>query len=154
ATATAGEFSATINWGDGTTSAGTVTADANGGFDVKGSRASCGENDWFGVLDGWGIHFNLGNRHFVVRVTITDTQTQDQAKTESLAPVAPTPPNLAVTAQNVEGTSGQAISGVVATFTDVHSGTTASSYTATINWGDGTTSAGVVTADPKGGFDV
>jgi len=37
--ATAAQFSATIAWGDGQTSAGTVTADTGGGFDVSGSHA-------------------------------------------------------------------------------------------------------------------
>jgi|GEM_PF-4547766 len=37
--AAAAQFSATIAWGDGQTSAGTVTADTGGGFDVSGSHA-------------------------------------------------------------------------------------------------------------------
>ncbi|HEV3263574.1 MAG TPA: hypothetical protein VG013_42455, partial [Gemmataceae bacterium] len=36
--ATAGEFAATIHWGDGGTSVGTVAANGNGGFDVTGGH--------------------------------------------------------------------------------------------------------------------
>jgi hypothetical protein len=152
--ATASSFTATINWGDGTTSTGTVTADPNGGFDVTGTHTYTSSNDWYTFPDGWGIHFGSGNRHNLVSVTITDTQTQSQGKAESLATVAAAAPNLVVTAQNVQATSGQSLSGVIATFTDVNTSATASSFTATIDWGDGTTSTGTVTADPKGGFDL
>jgi hypothetical protein len=68
--------------------------------------------------------------------------------------VTATAPALAVTAQNITVTTGTAFSGVVATFTDTTPGASAGSFTASIDWGDGTTSAGTVTADPKGGFDV
>ena len=36
--ATASDFTATINWGDGNTSPGTITANQNGGYDVTGSN--------------------------------------------------------------------------------------------------------------------
>jgi hypothetical protein len=151
AKATASTFTATINWGDGTTSTGTVTADPNGGFDATGTHTytlSSGWNSW------WGFGFGWGNQRFDIQVSITDTQTQDQGTGRSEATVAPTPPNLAVTAQNLQATEGQAFNGVVATFTDVNTNLTASNFTATINWGDGATSTGTITADPKGGFDV
>ncbi|HLJ96794.1 MAG TPA: DUF4214 domain-containing protein [Gemmataceae bacterium] len=152
--AMAGEFTATIDWGDGTTSTGTVIADPNGGFDVSGSHTYSNAGDWFGFPGGFIFHFGSSNRHFLVSVSITDTQTQDQASAESLATVAPAPPNLAVTAQNIQATSGQSFTGTVATFTDVNTSATAGNFTATINWGDGTSSSGTITADPKGGFDV
>jgi hypothetical protein len=152
--ATAGDFTATIHWGDGTSSTGSIVADPNGGFDVTGSHTYTDANDWFGFPDGWGVHFSPGSRHFLISVTVTDTQTQDRATAESLATVAAVAPNLFVTAQNLTATSGQTFSGLVATFTDANTSATAGSFTATINWGDGTTSAGVITADPKGGFHV
>jgi hypothetical protein len=152
-TAPASEFTTGINWGDGTTSTGTVRADPNGGFDVVGTHTYTDATDWFGVPGGWGIHLGSG-RHFVISVTVSDTQTQATATSESLATVVAATPNLAVTGQNIQATSGQSFSKVVATFTDVNTSATAANFMATINWGDGTTSAGTVTADPKGGFDV
>ncbi len=40
------------------------------------------------------------------------------------------------------GASGTTVGGTVATITDPNTSATASAYSATINWGDGTTSAG------------
>jgi hypothetical protein len=148
-TAAAGDFTATINWGDGTSSAGTVTVDANGGFDVTGTHTYTQTSFW----GGW-FGFHTHNQYFLVSVSITDTKNSDTAHTEGLATVAPTPPPLAVTADNVLATFGTAFSGTVATFTDTNTTLTASNFTASINWGDGTTTTGTVTADPKGGFDV
>jgi hypothetical protein len=48
---------------------------------------------------------------------------------------------------------GQAFSGTVATFTDRNTSNVASDFSATINWGDGTTSAGVI-ADTRGSVSV
>jgi len=47
--ATSSSFTATIDWGDGTTSAGTITVDPNGGFDVSGSHTYTA-----GTYSGWG----------------------------------------------------------------------------------------------------
>jgi hypothetical protein len=148
--ATAASFMATIAWGDGTTSAGTITADPKGGFDVTGSHTYPVASYWGGFWFGFGLR----DQQFVVRVTITAQQTKDQATTKSVATVAPAPPNLSVTAQNIVATAGKTFSGVVATFTDVDPKAAADGFTATINWGDGTTSNGTITADPKGGFDI
>jgi hypothetical protein len=53
---------------------------------------------------------------------------------------------LSATGYNLAGIEGQQINGIVATFTDVTYPTNSpSDFTATINWGDGTTSAGIVT---------
>src|SRR5262249_44966794 len=115
--ATAANFTATITWGDGSTSTGTVTTDPKGGFDVTGTHTYNTTSSGDSLLFGFGPLFGQGTRHFVVHVTITDTLTQSQARTESVATVLPKPPSLAVTAQNVQATFGQQFSGVVATFT-------------------------------------
>src|SRR4029077_12020968 len=44
--------------------------------------------------------------------------------------------------------------GIVATFTDADPNGTASDYSPTITWGDGTTAAGDFSADSRGGFSV
>jgi hypothetical protein len=154
-TATAGTFKATIDWGDGSTSDGTITAHTtNGGFDVTGTHTYNTTSGGDSLLFNLGSLFVQGTRHFVVRVTITDTQTQDQAHTQGVATVLPVPPSLAVTAQNIQATFGQQFSGVVATITSTTAGATAAGFTATIYWGDGTHSAGTLTANSSGGFDV
>src|SRR5262249_749843 len=54
----------------------------------------------------------------------------------------------------VTATVGVAFSGPVATFSDLNPLATVHDYTATINWGDGHTSPGTVSANPGGGFTV
>jgi hypothetical protein len=61
---------------------------------------------------------------------------------------------LTATGSTINAVEGQGFTGVVATFTDSNPNTTAGSYTATITWGDGGTSAGTVQANGQGGFVV
>ncbi len=61
---------------------------------------------------------------------------------------------LAATGQSIACTEGGTFSGVVASFTDADPLATPGSYTALINWGDGSVSAGVIGRFPGGGFDV
>jgi len=152
--AVAGDFTATIHWGDGSTSTGTVTADPNGGFDVTGTHTYTSTSDWPGWGGDLGFHHGFGNGHFVIAVDIVDTKTQDEATADSLATVSPTALNLTVTAQNITATSGTQFSGVVATFTSTDTTATASTFTATIDWGDGTSSLGTITVNSSGVFGV
>src|SRR5262249_55976102 len=100
---------------------------------------------------GFGLH---GNQFFLVVVTIHDTAANFTATALSLAHVAPAPPDITAHGRNIQATSGQEFTGVVATFTTTNSTATAGTFTATINWGDGSPSTGTITADPNGGFDV
>ena len=52
--------------------------------------------------------------------------------------------DAALTASGVSTSSAQAFSGTVANFTDPNTGGSAGEFTATINWGDGTSSSGTV----------
>jgi hypothetical protein len=126
-------FDATIDWGDGTTSAGAIT-DTAGAISVSGTH--------------------------------TYAATGQDAVTVTLADDAPgTATATANSTANVGGLAGQvslnaATEGValpsttkVATFTDTNRSDTASSFTATINWGDGITTSGRVTGS-NGTFTV
>jgi hypothetical protein len=155
--ATPANFTATINWGDGTTSAGAVVVDANGGFDVQGTHTyttatqSDQGSSWAGFDPDRGP---FGDHGYVVTVTINDTLDNSTATAISLARVAPAPSPITATRQNFTAVSGQSFTGLVATFTDSNTSAAAGDFTVTIDWGDGTTSAGTVVADPNGGFDV
>jgi hypothetical protein len=60
-----------------------------------------------------------------------------------------------VHAVNIIATQGVAVTAQVALFIDYDTSKTAGSFTASINWGDGTSAtAGTVTANPSGGFNV
>jgi|SRR5579864_8823679 len=47
-------FSATINWGDSTSSAGTITANGSGGFDVTGTHS-------YGKVGGWTVTIQIND---------------------------------------------------------------------------------------------
>jgi len=120
----AGDFLATIDWGDATTSAGTVSG-GGGSFQVSGT------------------HTYAGSGTFPVIVTLTDdapgTATAQVTSTANVAS------GLAVTAVNFSTPEGAPFNGTVATFSDSDTTKTPASFTTTINWGDGTTTAGTVT---------
>jgi hypothetical protein len=123
-TATAGEYSATIDWGDSSTSAGTITGATGGPFTVSGSHTYAEE----GTYD--------------VKVTINDVDNSvNTATVHSTAKVADAPLISQCAAPPV---SLKAFAGPTATFTDADPGGTSSDYTATIDWGDSSTSAGTV----------
>jgi hypothetical protein len=131
---TVADFSASISWGDGTTTAGTINASAGGGFKVTGTHGYADEGS------------------YAVGVTITDDggKTATAGSTATVADAA-----LTATGVNVGATEGAAASTVtVATFTDANPGATVADFTASITWGDGTTTAGTVSANAGGGFSV
>ncbi|HEV3345100.1 MAG TPA: TIGR03118 family protein, partial [Pirellulales bacterium] len=122
-------YTATIDWGDGSsTSAGTVVPTGNGGFLVVGSHT----------------YSTTGTDHY--QVMIADTGGNSATATGTAQVTA-----AALVAHAVPVVSHQlAINNVaVASFVDTGGGDPLSNYTATIDWGDGSTSAGIVTnADP------
>lgn len=128
------EYAATIDWGDGQSSAGVIRYDAEiGRFTILGSHVYAEQGD-----DTATITVSHGPAPAVsttAAVTVSDA-------------------GLALNARDIAATEGVPFRGVVASFTDGNSLARASHFTATVSWGDGSTSAGVVTADGRGGFDV
>jgi hypothetical protein len=126
-----GEYTTTIAWGDGSTSAGTVVLDG-AGFDVNGTHTYAEE----------------GN--YTVSVVIGD-RAGNSLTVNSSATVTG-----GVVAQGLDHDivvfGHKNFSGPVATFTDPDTTGNASDYTATIAWGDGTSSSGTV--DGTGPFTV
>ena len=122
AAATASEYSATITWGDGFSSPGTITG-GGGSFSVTGTHTYAEEGS------------------YPVSVTIVDTDNAaNSATTHSTATVG----DALLAAAGMSLTSPQSFNGAVATFTDANAGAPASDFTATIDWGDATSSAGTV----------
>ena len=125
-------FSATINWGDATTSSGTVSQQANGTFIVTGSHTYAEDTTGsppnaitFTVKDvgGRDAHERGGSDHHGCRTAPSSSE--------------------ADSIQAVEGTPF--IGTLVATVTDSNPAATIADFTTgtgsvTINWGDGTTS--------------
>lgn len=127
------DYSASITWNDGTNSAGTITADPAGGFDVSANR------DWT-LADA------------APAIIITDLR--NPARTSSAtASLTVNPPQPIGTGMTVSTTAAALFSGTVASFTGVALNSL-SQYSATIDWGDGQVSNGTIAANSSGGIDV
>jgi hypothetical protein len=119
-----GNFTATITWGDGTSSAGGIVGvGTNGGLGVTGSHQYTEEGT------------------YTIGVTITDV---DNAGGGASFGITVNDANLTSSGVSFGTIEGQTISGVVANFTDSFAAAPSSDYSATINWGDGTSSPGTI----------
>jgi len=132
AAAAASDFTATIDWGDGTsTTTGSVTSSGNGGFLVAGHH----------------VYAEQGS--FNVVVTVTDKNNNTLAANNNTITAADTvkvadAPLLAV-GNEIDVSQGVTASNVtVASFVDTGGADAVGDYTATIDWGDGTTTTGTV----------
>jgi streptogramin lyase len=131
--AVAADFTATIVWGDGHTSSGSIVPNPNGGFDVE------------------GMHTYVDAGHFALSIVIND---QGGASAERLSLARVTDAAVSATGNTITATAGKAFSGVVASLTDENPFATAADFSATIQWGDGQISSGVVTDLGAGHFSV
>ncbi|MHB8242519.1 MAG: SdrD B-like domain-containing protein [Solirubrobacteraceae bacterium] len=134
ASATAGEYAATIEWGDGATTVGTVSG-SGGSFAVSGEHTYADEGT------------------YEVKVAITDV---DNSAISASATSSATVLDAALVALGVSPPpiSPQSFGGTVANFTDTNTTSTTADFTATIEWGDGSpTSAGAVSGE-AGSYNV
>jgi hypothetical protein len=115
-------YSATIDWGDGTTS----TADVPSRTIVRSGRA-------FAIR---GSHRYTEEGTYTVTVTLTDLQATVQGTSSANVLDAP----LKARGTTVRTSHGTAFSGIVASFTDPGTDGSPADYIAVINWGDGNTS--------------
>lgn len=127
-------FTATISWGDNSSSTGTVTL-GKGSYSVSGSHTYTDEGS------------------FPVSISVTEsgasqgsagTSTATVAEGDQLAGKVPTTLTAAV---------GLSFSGTVATFADSYTASMAKDFTATIAWGDQSSSTGTVSGS-NGAFSV
>ena len=131
--AVAGDYTATITWGDGVTSSGTVASAAGGGFTVSGSHTYAEEGD----LTASASVLDVGG------------STTSGSGTAHVADAALTAGALTIGA----GVEGVTASNLSFAFTDANPGAPVADFTATINWGDGVTSSGTLSST-AGGFSV
>ncbi|HEV2378139.1 MAG TPA: hypothetical protein VGS19_38990 [Streptosporangiaceae bacterium] len=131
--------SATIDWGDGNTSTGTVSQTGPGQFSVSGTHTYADEGS------------------YNVNVSISDPDDPGgPATATSAATVADAP--LSATG-SPDFVSTNPVSGTLATFTDANPGATTADFTTgggstTVDWGDGNTTPGTVTQTGPGQFSV
>jgi streptogramin lyase len=129
-----GNYTITIQWGDGSMSAGTFQPNNQGGYNVLGAHTYAEEGS------------------YTVQVLVTYPDTSSPALAREPAMVADAP--LSATGTTVNGVEGNAFSGTVATLTDGNPNATAGEFSVMITWGDGQSSAGTLTALGGGQFTV
>ncbi len=129
----AADFTATIDWGDATASAGTISG-GGGTFQVSGT------------------HTYAGTGTFTVMATLSDDA--PGTATATVAGTAHVAGGLAVTAVAVTAREGQPFHGTVATFSDANGAKTAASFTAAVDWGDGTPPTAGTVSGGSGSFTV
>lgn len=127
-------YSATIHWGDGSTSAGAIAAGPDGVFVVSGS------------------HTYLKDGTRAVSVTVSHGTARD-ASARSTAQVFD-PPVVLTAAPASAGVEGASATITLATFTDPGGALSPGNYNAVVDWGDGTTSAATVRRGTSAGSFV
>lgn len=133
-------YAATINWGNATLP-GVITVDPGGGFDVSGTYTF--------AIDGSAptAPWPVPDR---VQVTITNALGN---VAQATSPVYTNNPPVVGISVPIQATAGQVFSGSVAQFAEVGLNNL-SIYSATIHWGDGHTTDGVLAPNADGGLDV
>jgi hypothetical protein len=128
-----GCLSATIDWGDGSSSAGTIPINT-GDFRVRGTHT----------------YAQAGTPALVT--TVRATCTGESASAQSPVTIGDAP--LTATGAPVKAYARYPATVVVATFTDGNPLAKPSDFTATVDWGDGSAGPATVSAGLGGGFEV
>jgi ELWxxDGT repeat protein len=126
-------YHAVIDWGDGTTPDAATIALVNGKFTVTGSHT----------------YARVGS----YQATIT-LQRGDGSSVTVRSPVTIAEAPLYAGRTFVRATTNQPFTGIVATFIDTNPLSKPGDFKATITWGDGHTSVGVIQPNAAGGFSV
>jgi hypothetical protein len=127
----AGPYTASIGWGDGQTSPGSISA-------PNANAVS-------------GTHTYSEEGAYAITVTVTDSTGAGSSGSIS---TSVTDAALTVSGTPFTAVEGASLSGTVASFTDADPNGTVFDYSASITWGDQTSSAGTITANGSGGFLV
>jgi hypothetical protein len=120
-----GSVSASVNWGDSTSSAATVTALGGGNYRVSGSHTFTEETT------------------YLARVTFSDSAGGSASVTDSII-VADA--GLSASGYPVSNLARASFTAPLATVTDANPSATTADFQASVDWGDGSSSAGIVTA--------
>jgi hypothetical protein len=134
---TAGEYSATIDWGDASSSPPPPVIITQTGASPTGNS-----------FDVRGDHTYTEEGTYTLKVTITDIDTPSNTQTVfSTARIG----DAALTARCATPPfSTQTFNGTTATFTDANPFGQKTDFSATINWGDSSSSAGTIGGPPTG----
>jgi hypothetical protein len=132
--AVAADYSATISWGDGSSSSAAISGPTGGPFSVKGTHTYSEEGT------------------YTVTVKITDSDTSFNS---AIATSTATVGDAALAATCRSATLPVSFTGLaVANLADANPSGVASDFSAVIDWGDASSSAGTVTGPTGGPFVV
>jgi hypothetical protein len=137
-----GDFSAVIDWGDGTQSDGTITQPNGPGtpFLVTGTHEYDDSEDGNVEMDGWPVTVTITDIGGSVAIATSQANTFDPVLID---------PGVAV-----QAVAGSPFQGNVATFSTTDLSASTKEFTAVINWGDGQSSPGTIVSTGSGGFRV
>ncbi|AMV37293.1 Ig-like domain-containing protein [Planctomyces sp. SH-PL62] len=131
----AGNFTALIDWGDGTTQEAVVQPAGDSGFQVL------------------GFHTYPVAGSYPVTTTVVDHVRNTSARVLATATIGT--PSISLTASSFAAQPGVPATPAVARFTSTAPGAKAADFTATIDWGDGTAQTNGVVQEVEGGsFEV
>jgi hypothetical protein len=131
----AASYTASIKWGDGVTSTGTIISGSPGNFTILGSHTYNDEGT------------------FTITSTVAELNPSSTAVSVTTQVTTFEADFLTATPKTINGTEGTSFTGPVATFTDTFVPNTPADFTVTIAWGDTTSSPGTV-AGGGGAFTV
>jgi len=146
-----GEYTVTIDWGDDTQSAGQVVANSDGSYSIIGAHDYAAKGQYDITVDVTGSDNSEGGS-FASALAHADTLTVTESPDLSYW-TGKLPDWMTDFAQDDS-------SSYIGSFYDIdqpsgdHTGGDGSAYTVTIDWGDGTQSAGTVSQGWDGGYDV
>lgn len=127
------DYSANINWGDGSITPGVITGDGTGNFQVRGGHTYAEESS----------PDHPGSTPYMINVIIGHEDTQPQLVTSPAfvadAPIIATG-GFAFNSLEGQNTGLQTL----AVFQDMGGTENLSDYSATIDWGDGVTDTGII----------
>jgi hypothetical protein len=138
------DFDATISWGDGVVTTGTVSAAKDSGFQVTGSHA-------YAIVGTYAVNVLITD-HGGAAGSTGIGKAETELNGTAVVTEAPLTPGGAEIHSSERASTGTVVAG---TFTDANVMSNASEFTATIAWGDGQTSPGQVLSDgPPGSYSV
>lgn len=129
---TASEFNAMIDWGDGHQSKGTIVANSQGGFDVAGTNTYLFSGTFRPSVD---VHTFGGQS-----ITLTNT--------------VHVGPNIRGIGRKFSARHGKVFNGTIGSFTVADTSIRAKQLSVDVDWGDGTTSSGVIVSLGGGRFVI
>src|SRR5262249_55082652 len=128
-----GNYSATIDWGDGTTTPGTISPAPS--IDPKAFTVT-------------GTHAYADERSPTITVKINHESTNEQTVTDAVSTLDPTAAAVGI-GPSLPDALPISSTQVVAAIVDPGGAEAVGNYSATIDWGDGTTTPGTVSPAPS-----